>query len=251
MAIVEKAGEIAIGGWRFAPAEDELRMPGKRHKLEHRAARTLELLCRHRGSVVSREMILEAVWQGRAVSANSVAIVVSDLREALGDTARSPKYIETVAKRGYRLRADAAEAPAPARKPHALILAGIAALLVLVAGLLASRLAAPAPYRIAITQVVDETGDARYAPLAKASSAVLLRAAERESGATVIGPGGRADLTVKATLIMWSGKPTLSMSATDNAGKVVWSAMSAGGEDVIPAAVTLGMRDLRKRIIKR
>ena len=62
---------------------------------------------------------------------------------------------------------------------------------------------------------------------------------------------GAADLTVKATLIMWSGKPTLSMSATDAAGKVVWSAMSGGGEDVIPEAVTMGMRDLRKRIVKR
>lgn len=250
MADIERRGEIAIGAWRFAPAEDELRMPGKRQKLEHRAARTLELLCRHRGSVVSREMILDAVWQGRAVSANSVAIVVSDLREALGDTARSPDYIETVAKRGYRLRADAAAESMPARKPRALIFAAVAVVLAL-AGVLAWRLSLPAPYRIAVAQVVDETGDARYAPLAKASSAVLLRAAESESGATVIEPGGKADLTVKATLIMWSGKPTLSMSATDSAGKVVWSAMSGGGEDVIPGDVSEGMRDLRKRIVKR
>lgn len=251
MADTERPGEIGIGAWRFVPAEDELRMPGKRHKLEHRAARTLELLCRHRGSLVSREMILETVWQGRAVSANSVAIVVSDLREALGDTARSSEYIETVAKRGYRLRADAQQVePVAMRKPRALILAAVAVVLVL-AGLLTWRLMSPAPYRIVVNEVVDETGDARYAPLAKASSAVLLRAAERESGATVIAPGGVADLSVRATLIMWSGKPTLSMSATDASGKVVWSAMSRGGEDVIPADVGTAIRDLRARIVKR
>lgn len=243
-----RAGEIGIGAWRFAPAEDELRMPGKRHKLEHRAARTLELLCQHRGSLVSRDMILESVWQGRAVSANSVAIVVSDLREALGDTARSPEYIETVAKRGYRLRADLAAAPA-VRKPHALILVAGAAVLLLI-GLLVWRMAAPGPYRIVVSEVVDETGDARYAPLAKASSAVLLRAAERESGATVI-ERGKADLSIKARLIMWSGQPTLSMSAADGSGKVVWSAMSRGGENVIPSDISAAMRDLRARVVRR
>lgn len=241
-----RTGEIEIGAWRFVPAEDELRAPGKRQKLEHRAARTLELLCRHRGSVVSREMILESVWEGRAVSANSVAIVVSDLREALGDPARSPEYIETVAKRGYRLRADAP--PAKARKPRILIFAALATLSLL-AGLLTWRVMQPAPYRIAVSEVVDETGEARYAALAKASSAVLLRAAERESGATVIQPGGTADLSIRARLIMWSGKPTLSMSASDATGKVVWSAMSRGGEDVIPADISVGMQDLRKRIV--
>src|SRR2546430_2002138 len=113
MRVTDQGGE-AIGDWRFHAGEDELRRPGERRKLEHRAARTLELLCGRRGEVVSREAILEAVWQGRAVSPNSVAIVISDLREALGDDARSPRHIETVAKRGYRLHAEAA-APKPER----------------------------------------------------------------------------------------------------------------------------------------
>ena len=43
-----------IGDWTFSPAANELHRGEARRKLEHRAARTLELLCRRRGSVVSQ-----------------------------------------------------------------------------------------------------------------------------------------------------------------------------------------------------
>jgi len=241
--------EYTIGDWRFVPGEDELRRGGERRKLEHRAARTLDLLCRNRGAIVSRGAIIESVWQGRAVSANSVAIVVSDLREALGDPARSPVHIETVAKRGYRLRDGAADHPAPARR-RAPVYAAIAAALALVA-VIAWRVLVPAPVTLAVYEVADETGDARYAPLARASSAVLTQAATRESGAVVRRPGAKADYAVRARLILWSGNPTLMMSASDASGTVVWSAMSRGGEDVIPADVTAAMRDLKGRIARR
>ena len=238
--------EFAIGAWRFIPAEDELRSNGERRKLEHRAARTLELLCRHRGAIVSREAILDAVWQGRAVSANSVAIVVSDLREALGDPARSPVHIETVAKRGYRLRDEAVAVPVRQRWP----IAAAAALLVL-AAIVGWRVLTPAPVTLAVSEVADETGDARYAPLAKASSAVLTQAATRETGAVVRQGAGGADYALRARLILWSGKPTLMMAATDASGTVIWTAMSRGGEDVIPADVNAAMRALRGRLARR
>lgn len=63
----------------------------------------LALLYARAGAVVSADEILERVWEGRAVSAHSVATVVSELRKALGDDTREPRYIETVPKRGYRL----------------------------------------------------------------------------------------------------------------------------------------------------
>lgn len=247
--MTDEGGE-AIGDWRFHAAEDELRRPGERRKLEHRAARTLELLCAHRGGIVSRETILEAVWQGRSVSPNSVAIVISDLREALGDAARSPRHIETVAKRGYRLHAEAAPPPVPAglrRWPIAVTLLLIVAA---VAGwaLIVPR-AAPA---LAVAEVADQTGDPRYGPLARASSAVLLSAAQHETGVIVVQSGrGSAPVLLQARLIMWSGKPTLMMSASDAAGKLIWSGMTRGGEDVIPGDVTRAMRDLRGRLAGR
>lgn len=253
VADASSAAGYTIGDWQFVPAEDELRRGEERRKLEHRAARTLELLCRQRGALVPREAILDAVWQGRAVSANSVAIVVSDLREAIGDSARDPAHIETVAKRGYRLRAAAGATESRSWRPPGTVAMIAAAMLLVVVAIAAWRLLAPAPVRLAVAEVTNETGSAAYSPLAKASSAVLLDAAQRWTGASVsrAGAAPRGAVLVQARLILWSGRPTLMMSATDANGRVFWGAYSRGGEDNIPADVSAAMHDLHDRLKAR
>src|SRR5688572_22055096 len=113
---------LRIGDWTFDPAAGELTRGGERRRLEDRAARTLALLCRRRGEVVSHGEIAAEVWNGRTVSPNSLPVVIADLRRALDDDARAPRFIETVAKRGYRLMAEAGSAlPAPAPNPRKLL----------------------------------------------------------------------------------------------------------------------------------
>jgi tetratricopeptide (TPR) repeat protein len=103
-------------------------------RLETRAMKVLELLHQRAGEVVSSEEILDQVWARASVSTHSVAIVVSALRKALGDDRRSPRYIETVPKRGYRLLA--APKPRPARRWSVPVLGGsLVLLVVVVAGL--------------------------------------------------------------------------------------------------------------------
>ncbi len=102
-----------LGDWRFDIESAVLTQPGRTKRLENRSALTLELLCRRRGEVVSKAAILGEVWRGRAVSDNSVAIVIADLRRALGEDSRAPVHIETVAKRGYRLNLGLETASAP------------------------------------------------------------------------------------------------------------------------------------------
>ena len=107
----EDAGRAAgdacrIGAWMFLPDSNELRSGESRRRIEDRAAHTLALLCRRRGQIVSQDEILAEVWNGRAISANSVPVLIKDIRKALGDDAREPRHIETVAKRGYRLLAE-------------------------------------------------------------------------------------------------------------------------------------------------
>jgi len=66
--------------------------------------------------VVSKEQILDRVWQGRLVSESALTRNAAELRQALGDSERSPRYIETITKRGYRLIAPVAPGPpAPPR----------------------------------------------------------------------------------------------------------------------------------------
>lgn len=63
-------------------------------------------------TLVTKEELLEQVWPGANVTDNALAQAISDLRDALDDAPSAPKYIRTVARRGYRFVA-AVEAEGP------------------------------------------------------------------------------------------------------------------------------------------
>lgn len=63
----------------------------------------LVYLADRQGRVVSREELLSALWPGVIVSDDTLTQAVNKLRKALCDSARSPLYVETISKRGYRL----------------------------------------------------------------------------------------------------------------------------------------------------
>ncbi|RZA37315.1 MAG: tetratricopeptide repeat protein [Lysobacteraceae bacterium] len=65
----------------------------------------LFVLASHAGQVVTREQLMARLWPGLVVGEDSLARTVSKLRQSLGEDAKAPQYIETIAKRGYRLRA--------------------------------------------------------------------------------------------------------------------------------------------------
>ncbi|HYT77395.1 MAG TPA: winged helix-turn-helix domain-containing protein, partial [Vicinamibacterales bacterium] len=56
----------------------------------------------HAGTLVTKEALLDALWPGANVTDNALTQAVSELRQALGDDASSPRFIRTVARRGYR-----------------------------------------------------------------------------------------------------------------------------------------------------
>jgi DNA-binding winged helix-turn-helix (wHTH) protein len=95
-----------IGEWVACSDSDSIRMDGVQRKIERRAMETLVVLAERAGHVVMKDELIASVWGRMAVSDHSVAMVVSQLRRAMGDDARSPRYIETITKRGYRLIAD-------------------------------------------------------------------------------------------------------------------------------------------------
>jgi len=68
----------------------------------------MALLCHlaeNAGDTLSREQLFEALWPGVIVSDDTLTQAIIKLRKALGDSARNPRYIQTVPKRGYRLLA--------------------------------------------------------------------------------------------------------------------------------------------------
>lgn len=94
---------------RFGPFEvnlttGELRKHGMRLRLQEQPFQVLALLLARSGKLVTREEIRERLWpSGTFVDFdNGLNTALSRLREVLGDSAEHPRYIETLARRGYR-----------------------------------------------------------------------------------------------------------------------------------------------------
>jgi len=237
-------GSHRIGGWHFHPASGELRRGSEVRRLEPRAARTLELLCDARGGVVSHEQLIREVWSGRTLSDNSVAVVVGQLRRALGDDARDPKLIETIPKRGYRLVADASPAK-PAKRPYHLLALVVAVVAIGTAGGLRAIMAAGRP-DIAMADIPNQTGDTRYDPLARATTELML--AELSKRGYDVERGDDGPLKIAGKLVMWNGAPFLGLSATDARGVVRWSVMTKGTADAVPAGLHAALDDFQKKV---
>ena len=99
----------------------ELRKDGRRIRLQAQPFQLLTLLIKNAAEVVTRDEVFRALWQTDTFVDfdHSVAAAVSKIREALGDSADNPKYIETLAKRGYRFigKVDRPEPQPPAQTP--------------------------------------------------------------------------------------------------------------------------------------
>ncbi len=131
---------------RFADYEidleaGELRRRGVRVPLQEKPLQLLAVLVERPGAIVSREELRQRLWPDVHVDFDgSLNAAVKKLREALGDSAHQPRFVETVPRRGYRFvghRAAAAAAPAPPISRHSrpapavLIAAGLASLVAL------------------------------------------------------------------------------------------------------------------------
>ncbi len=92
-----------IGEWLILPAEGVLRSGTEERRLAPRPMAILELLGRRRGAVVPKEEIFEQVWHDAVVEDGVLPRCMSQIRSALGDSAREPRYIRTIPKKGYRL----------------------------------------------------------------------------------------------------------------------------------------------------
>jgi DNA-binding winged helix-turn-helix (wHTH) protein/WD40 repeat protein len=112
---------LSVGAFRLDLRAGELSRKGYAVRLQEQPFLILRMLVERPGEVVLREEIRKRLWPNDTLVDfdHSVNAAVNKLREALGDSARSPKYIETVARRGYRLIAPVAPVevadPAPAQ----------------------------------------------------------------------------------------------------------------------------------------
>jgi TolB-like protein/DNA-binding winged helix-turn-helix (wHTH) protein len=105
-----------LGDARIDPFGLSVERAGSTQRVEAKVMEVLLTLAREPGHVVSRHELEQAVWPRRIVTDDAVTNAVAKLRKALNDNPRRPQIIETIAKRGYRLKIApvpvAADAPA-------------------------------------------------------------------------------------------------------------------------------------------
>ena len=97
-------GQVQFGLFDVDLKSGELRRSGVRVRLQSQPFKVLAALLEHPGEVISRESLQQRLWGSDTTVDfdHSLGIAVNKLREALGDHAENPHFVETLAKRGYR-----------------------------------------------------------------------------------------------------------------------------------------------------
>jgi TolB-like protein/DNA-binding winged helix-turn-helix (wHTH) protein/tetratricopeptide (TPR) repeat protein len=98
------AESIRFGLFEFDPQSGELRKHGRAIRLQGQPVEILAMLLAHPGELVTREELQKKLWPGDTFVDfdRSLNAAVKRLRAGLGDSAENPRFIETLARRGYR-----------------------------------------------------------------------------------------------------------------------------------------------------
>jgi TolB-like protein/Tfp pilus assembly protein PilF len=115
--------QLSFGRYRFEPATARLWADQREIKLTRKAASVLGLLVERAGQPVTKQELFASVWSNTVVSDDALTTCIQELRKALGDDARQPRYIETRHRYGYcfvaELTSDMPALPVRAFEPAA------------------------------------------------------------------------------------------------------------------------------------
>ena len=93
---------VAFGGYRFETDSGRLWSGTREIRLTPKASEVLKTLVLHAGELVSKDHLFATVWNGTAVSDDALTSCIQELRRALQDDSKEPRFIETRHRRGYR-----------------------------------------------------------------------------------------------------------------------------------------------------
>lgn len=98
------AQKFAFGVFEADPKSGELRKNGFKVKIQEQPFQVLLMLLEHPGDVVTREELRQRLWPADTFVDfdHGLNTAINKLREAVGDTASNPRFVETLARRGYR-----------------------------------------------------------------------------------------------------------------------------------------------------
>jgi TolB-like protein/DNA-binding winged helix-turn-helix (wHTH) protein/Flp pilus assembly protein TadD len=117
----QRDGRLRFGVFDVDVRAGELCKHGLRVRLQEQPFQILAMLLEHPGQVVTREELQKKLWPADTFVDfdHGLNKAVNKIRDALGDSAESPRFVETVARRGYRFLAEVKAADAaPGQSPH-------------------------------------------------------------------------------------------------------------------------------------
>lgn len=107
-----------VGNALIEPLLNQISLDGRPTRVEPRIMKVLQCLREHHEQVVTREQLLDHAWPPGYASDEGLTKALSQLRKALGDTARQARMIETIPKVGYRLVAPVTPGTVPQEASH-------------------------------------------------------------------------------------------------------------------------------------
>src|SRR5580704_14808503 len=143
MGVHLNSSVLQFGEFELDVRNHRLRRSGSELKLERIPMELLILLASRPGELVRREEIIQELWgdEINVDTENAVNTAVRKIRQVLGDDSSSPRFVQTISKRGYRFLAEPAQPAVPPQAPASIsktmrsktirwtLLAGIVALL--------------------------------------------------------------------------------------------------------------------------
>ncbi len=110
-----------LGDWEVLPLRGVLRRDGREEKPEPRVFGVLIALAKRNGDLVTRDELVDELWDGRPTSDEPINRCLSQLRRHLDDKSRPHRYVQTLTRRGYRLvqPVEPLSPPEPAEPPPA------------------------------------------------------------------------------------------------------------------------------------
>ena len=117
---------VRFGAFQFDPASGDLWKAGRRIRLQNQPRQILRMLVARHGELVTREELRRELWPDDTFVDfdNGLNVAIRKIRDAVGDLAPSPRFIETERAQGYRFIAPVAEPPAQPDEADARLEAG-------------------------------------------------------------------------------------------------------------------------------
>src|SRR5512134_3348211 len=103
---------VLVGECEFDSGRRLLLRHGRAEPLSPKAFQLLELLLDRRPEAIAKTELVERLWPGTFVSEASLYNLVAEVRAALGDASRGPRFVRTVPRYGYAFHGEARPAPA-------------------------------------------------------------------------------------------------------------------------------------------